>query len=240
MTARLGPLETRWCANPNCQQELARRDDESAGNWRHRQSCGRACAIAGLSARIRAATGEVFDAKVQRGRPDECWLWTGRRDRNGYGRMSVPGGRSSEPTHRYVYVRDIGPIPAGYQIDHTCHNYSGCAGGQCDHRRCVNPAHLEAVPQAVNLRRSHLHHANATRCPQNHPYDDENTVRHGGKRYCKTCTGRTGNGPRPLRPCGTSAAYARHLQAKETPCVACKAANTARSQPYRVRRQAVA
>lgn len=32
--------------------------------------------------------------------------------------------------------------------------------------------------------------------------------------------------PRQLRPCGTTAAYSRHLYNKEEPCDACKEANT--------------
>jgi hypothetical protein len=35
-----------------------------------------------------------------------------------------------------------GPVPAGHQLDHLCKK-----------RACVNPDHLEAVPQAENLRR---------------------------------------------------------------------------------------
>ena len=35
--------------------------------------------------------------------------------------------------------------------------------------------------------------------------------------------------PRKLQPCGTRAAYARHLYRKEEPCEACKAANAVRA-----------
>jgi hypothetical protein len=35
--------------------------------------------------------------------------------------------------------------------------------------------------------------------------------------------------PRKLQPCGTRAAYARHLYNKEDPCEACKAANAIRA-----------
>jgi hypothetical protein len=35
--------------------------------------------------------------------------------------------------------------------------------------------------------------------------------------------------PRKLRPCGTRAAYQRHLYNKEEPCEACKAANVVRA-----------
>lgn len=38
---------------------------------------------------------------------------------------------------------------------------------------------------------------------------------------------------RQLKPCGTPAAYARHLRHHELPCDACTAANTARVQANR-------
>lgn len=36
---------------------------------------------------------------------------------------------------------------------------------------------------------------------------------------------------RQLRPCGTQSAYRRHLNRGEEPCAACRAANTARTNP---------
>jgi len=96
--------------------------------------------------------------------------------------------------HRAAYEHHIGPIPAGLHIDHVCHNSAtDCAGGSmCLHRRCLNPAHLEAVPSAVNVRRSPAstasRNAAKTHCPQGHPYTPENTYyspRRG--RTCKTC-----------------------------------------------------
>jgi hypothetical protein len=54
--------------------------------------------------------------------------------------------------HRVFYELLVGPIPDGYQLDHTCHNRDdGCVGGPtCTHRACVNPAHLEPVTGKVN------------------------------------------------------------------------------------------
>ena len=87
-----------------------------------------------------AATGGVdvtpdtlFWSKVER--TDGCWLWTGGTN-NGYGR------RGNRYAHRVVYEALVGPIPADMEIDHLCRV-----------RRCVNPAHLEAVPHAENVRR---------------------------------------------------------------------------------------
>ena len=83
----------------------------------------------------------------------ECWLWSFGITKNGYGRISHEGKRRS--AHRVSYELFLGPIPEGMTIDHTCHNEAKCAGGLgCLHRRCVNPAHLEAVTMRENLSRS--------------------------------------------------------------------------------------
>lgn len=72
-----------------------------------------------------------------------CWRWTGRHTTLGYGQLHV-GGRDYL-AHRLMYERDRGPIPSGLELDHLCRV-----------RDCVNPAHLEAVSHAENIRRSPL------------------------------------------------------------------------------------
>lgn len=44
---------------------------------------------------------------------------------------------------------------------------------------------------------------------------------------------------RPLSPCGTYAAYARHMRNGETPCEPCKRANTLRSAQIEERKRAL-
>jgi hypothetical protein len=138
-----------------------------------------------------------FDAKVTRG--GGCWLWKGaevrptakRPNGGGYGMFRADG--RTQLAHRLSYTRHVGVIPDGMTIDHTCHKADGtCPGGQaCLHRRCVNPAHLEPVPQHVNNKRGLSVTAGndeKTECPDGHPYDGANTyIDKSGRRHCRTC-----------------------------------------------------
>lgn len=70
-----------------------------------------------------------------------CWLWQGRRNRNGYGRVRWLG---KEPVvHRLIFelVRMV-DIPDKHVLDH-----------RCEIRNCCNPGHLEPVTVKVNTHR---------------------------------------------------------------------------------------
>lgn len=121
-----------------------------------------------------------FEAKISH-EPNGCWLWTARIHSNGYGALTVANRRLL--AHRVSYQHFVGPIRDGLQIDHLCRV-----------RHCVNPAHLEAVTCAENIRRGNTGKAAATRaalvthCPKGHEYTPENTALDTrGCRHCRAC-----------------------------------------------------
>jgi hypothetical protein len=132
-----------------------------------------------------------FLAKVNKKGPEGCWLWISALNK-GYGQFHT-GGRAGRhfAAHRLAYELWVGPIPSGLDLDHTCHNAdASCRGGStCQHRSCVNPAHLEPTTRAKNLRRGVQGQRAKTHCPQNHPYAGDNLyVRpRDGARICRAC-----------------------------------------------------
>jgi hypothetical protein len=68
-----------------------------------------------------------------------CWTWLLCIRKDGYGKLKV-GGKTLQ-AHRYSFFVVIGFYPK--ELDHTCRN-----------RSCINPAHLEPVTKAQNIRRA--------------------------------------------------------------------------------------
>lgn len=122
-----------------------------------------------------------------------CWLWTAHGDVSGYGRFKMNG--RDRLAHGVAYELFVGPIPEGLQLDHKCHNASDCtAGARCEHRRCVNPDHLEPVTARENTRRGKTiaaRYAARTHCGFGHPLSGENVrMQGGGARICRSCNRR--------------------------------------------------
>jgi hypothetical protein len=111
-----------------------------------------------------------------------CWEWQGVLT-FGYGYFWTT--RQNFRAHRFSYELHKGEIPEGLTIDHLCRN-----------RACVNPDHLEAVPQIVNTYRAPTPatiNAGKMFCPSGHRYTQENTrIEKAGKhgrtrRKCRIC-----------------------------------------------------
>lgn len=67
---------------------------------------------------------------------DGCWIW--QRGTNGRYGTRVMDGKMGY-AHRVAYEREYGPIPEGHDIHHRCRQ-----------TLCVNPAHLEAMPESLH------------------------------------------------------------------------------------------
>lgn len=111
--------------------------------------------------------------------PNGCWLWTAPPGRAGYGTFRPYHSSSLQGAHRFGYEMWVGPIPEGLELDHLCRNPP-----------CVNPAHLEPVTHAENMRRTvGLHRKPA--CRFGHAFTPENTfIRKNGRRMCRACVRR--------------------------------------------------
>lgn len=108
-----------------------------------------------------------------------CHIAHFRPQTGGYSQVSVNGRHTL--VHRYVWERDVGPIPEGMEIDHKCRV-----------RRCCNVDHLRVATSKMNNTENVVGNGwqvlvARIHCPQGHPYDDENTYRHGTRRHCKEC-----------------------------------------------------
>lgn len=123
--------------------------------------------------------------------PNGCWEWCGYVNSEGYGRTSYKGQRGT-PAQQALYDLLVGPIPDGKILDHVCHTTDkSCPGGSnCQHRRCVNPQHMEPVTFEENSSRGVW--GRKTHCPHGHQYNDANTLISGGRRYCRECSRRRG------------------------------------------------
>ena len=105
----------------------------------------------------------------------ECWLWTGALHQHGYGlvRRRKNGRQYRARAHRLAWEFVRGSVPEGLVLHHTCQE-----------RRCVNPAHLEAVTPY-----EHRQIHRMIECANGHPMVPENIyVRPDcGTETCLTC-----------------------------------------------------
>ncbi len=111
-----------------------------------------------------------------------CWIWSGTTDSYGYGVFKI--NRSMYKAHRLSVALYRGYCDEDLTVDHLCRN-----------TRCVNPDHLELVPNEVNVLRGESPFADNKRknhCKNGHPLSGDNLVSYPselelGKRQCKIC-----------------------------------------------------
>lgn len=78
--------------------------------------------------------------KVDRRGSEDCWLWTGHSNNQGYGMISTRRGQGPMLAHRVAYEATHGPIPPSLFV---CH--------RCDVPLCCNPAHLFLGSHQANM-----------------------------------------------------------------------------------------
>jgi hypothetical protein len=73
-----------------------------------------------------------------------CIIWAAAVDRTGYGKCKIDGVVLNAHVAAWRIANGGANVPIGHVVMHTC---------EC--RLCVNPEHLEAASQSVNMKHAH-------------------------------------------------------------------------------------
>lgn len=78
-----------------------------------------------------------------------CWVWTGKKNADGYGRFQINKERML--VHRVSFGLFHGSVPNNMDVDHICNN-----------RECVNPLHLRVCSKSDNAKNRLINKNNKT------------------------------------------------------------------------------
>lgn len=120
---------TRLCEFEGCEAERVSRTYCPGHHWQVKN--GR-----NLTPIARMDSAQRFWSYVTKS--EGCWQWLGPINQDGYGRFSVKGKKVF--AYRFAYQLLVGPIPEGYELDHSCRT-----------RSCTNPAHLKVATRKENV-----------------------------------------------------------------------------------------
>jgi len=76
---------------------------------------------------------------VDKSTADQCWVWKGYKNKDGYGKLRDK--KTNRGAHRVSWEMKNGEIPKGMFVLHKCNNPS-----------CVNPGHLYLGNQLQNMK----------------------------------------------------------------------------------------
>lgn len=139
-------------------------------------------AISDVAPGYSVSLAERLSLKCREDAATGCWVWTGPRDRKGYGRIKV--GRRETGTHRAAWLAYRGDIPEGLVIDHLCRV-----------RACANPWHMELVTIRVNTERAIYTNPSGKQpgrprgraCINGHAFAEHGAERRRGKSTVQIC-----------------------------------------------------
>ena len=138
---------------------------------------------------------------------EECWTWVGALDGNGYGRFWVDG--RLVPAHRWLCEQMRGHLPRDLQVDHLCFNPP-----------CVNPSHLEPVPQGVNVQRSYNRRGSMEHCLNGHARTPENVrLDAEGHIVCRECVRVRGSAKVSCPDCGSRVGRSNLQRHRRESCI---------------------